>query len=90
MMVNMIKLGFVSKSQRSDQDIEIQMEVNLGEPFIVRKINTRIDFVTMTKTRANLVIEIGTNMIEVEEVVSLIDPAHGCDFVAQDSTPLTF
>jgi len=44
----------------------------------------------MTKTRANLVIEIGTNMIEVEEVVSLIDPAHGCDFVAQDSTPLTF
>lgn len=32
----MIKLRFVSKSQRSDQDIETQMEVNLGEPFIVR------------------------------------------------------
>jgi hypothetical protein len=62
------------------------MEVNSSQPFTIREIGTNIDFVIIIEIKNDLVTRIGiehffgtrtkikTNIIEVEEVVSLVDP----------------
>jgi hypothetical protein len=66
------------------------MEVNSGEPFAIREIDTIIDLVTKTETKINPITKTRTNMTEVEEVISLANPTLACDFVAQDFAPQTF
>jgi hypothetical protein len=58
----MTKLIFVSETQRSDQDIRTQMEVNSSQPFAIKEIGTEIDLVTKTKTKFNLVTKSESNI----------------------------
>jgi hypothetical protein len=70
------------------------MEVDLGEPSIVREIGTKTNIVTRTKIRTNPITKIiikhllvigtktRTNTTKVEEAISLVDPAPGHDYVA--------
>ncbi len=64
------KSGSVNESQRSDQDAETQMEIDSGQPSKVHEIGTGTDPVTRTETETDPV----TKTLEVEEVVSFIEP----------------
>ncbi len=86
----MTKLGFMSESQRSDQDTITQMEVDSGEPFATREIGTKTNLVTKTKIGTNLITKTRTNMTKVEEVISLIDPTLKHNSMAQDFAPPNF
>ncbi len=86
----MTKWKFMNKSQGSDQDTRTLMEVNLGEPFATREINTKTNPVTIIETETDPITETRTNMIEVEEVISLAYPTLGHNSVAQDFAPPTF
>lgn len=99
MMANTTKSGSMSESQRSDQDTWTQMEVDSSEPFAIREIATEIDLVNIIKIKTNSITEIEnkhlldtetitrTNTTKVEEVVSLVEPALGHEFVAWDFAP---
>jgi len=75
------------------------MEVDLGQPSTIRAVSTKIDLVIRTKTKIDLIIktiikhffitkiETKTNIIEVEEAISLTDSTTRCDFVAHDHAP---
>ncbi len=80
----------MNKSQGSDQDTGTQMEVNLGEPFATKEINTKTNLVTRTEIETDPITETITNMTEVEEVISLANPTLGHNYVAQDFAPPTF
>ncbi len=70
------KSGSVNESQRSDQDAETQMEIDSSQPSKVHEIGTGTDPVTRTETETDPVTknETENKTLEVEEVVSFIEP----------------
>jgi len=91
-MVETTKSKYVNENQISDQDTGIQMEVNSGQPYVVEEVSTRTDLVIKIEIEIehlfNTKIETKTNIIDVEEVVSFVDPRPRPDFMAHDSAPL--